>query len=137
MQYLTGVRGYRIFVLIIISSLLPVHGFAHDIEKLLFLVVDKDEVIASNTRLGRFDRLVLGPREKMVDYKVANAVAVVVTNRRFAAYGVLHGGWNSRRTQAGERLVSLEVADYSATVLTTDRILNYSGRTGAWSEAKR
>jgi len=72
-----------------------------------------------------------------VDYKVANAVAVVVTNRRFAAYGVLHGGWNSRRTRPEERLVSLEVADYSATVLTSDRILNYSGRSGAWSETKR
>ena len=137
MKRLTGMRGFSISVLMIIVCLLPAQADAHDIEKLLFLVVDQGEIIASNTRLGRFDRLVLGPREKVVEYKVANAVAVVVTNRRFAAYGVLHGGWNSRRTQAGERLVSLDVADYSATVLTSDRILNYSGRAGAWSEAKR
>lgn len=137
MQRLSGMRGCGIFVLMIVGCLLHAHAAAHDIEKLLFLVVDKDEVIASNTKLGRFDRLVLGPREKIVDYKVANAVAVVVTNRRFVAYGILHGGWNSRRTQPDERLVSLEVADYSATVLTSDRILNYSGRAGAWSETKR
>jgi hypothetical protein len=137
MQRLTGIRGYVIFVLMIVGLLLHAHAVAHNTEKMLFLVVDKDEVIASNTRLGRFDRLVLGPREKIVDYKVANAVAVVVTNRRFVAYGILHGGWNSRRAQPDEQLVSLEVADYSATVLTSDRILNYSGRAGAWSETKR
>ncbi|MBT8122152.1 MAG: hypothetical protein KJO10_06440 [Gammaproteobacteria bacterium] len=137
MQRLSGLRGYGIVFLLIVGCLLHTHAAAHDIEKLLFLVVDKDEVIASNTRLGRFDRLVLGPREKIVDYKVANAVAVVVTNRRFVAYGILHGGWNSRRAQPGERLVSLEVADFSATVLTSDRILNYSGRAGTWSETKR
>jgi hypothetical protein len=137
MQYLTGMRDYVILLAMFVGCLLPVHAAAHNIEKLLFLVVENGEVVASNTRLGRFDRLVLGPREKMVDYKVANAVAVVVTNRRFAAYGVLHGGWNSRRVQPGERLLSLEAADYSATVLTSDRILNYSGRTGAWSDTKR
>ena len=137
MKRLPGMLGFVISLLFIIICLLPAPAAAHDIEKLLFLVVDKDEVIASNTKLGRFDRLVLGPREKIVDYKVANAVAVVVTNRRFVAYGILHGGWNSRRAQPDERLVSLEVADYSATVLTSDRILNYSGRAGAWSETKR
>jgi hypothetical protein len=110
---------------------------AHDIEKQVFLVVDEDEVIASNTKLGRFDRLELGAKEKIQDYKVANAVAVVVTNRRFAAYGVLRGGWNSRRVRAGEQVESLDAADYSAILVTSDRILNYSGRTGVWSETKR
>lgn len=136
MQYSDGKRGYGIFLLIVACSL-AAQAAAHETEKLLFLVVDQGEIIASNARLGRFDRLVLAPREKLVDYKVANATAVVVTNRRFAAYGVLYGGWNSRRVHAGERLVSLEVADFSATVLTSDRILNYSGRSGAWSETKR
>ncbi len=137
MQRLTAMRGCGFVVLAVVGCLLQAQAVAHDTEKQLFLMVDKEEIIASNTRLGRFDRLVLGPREKIVDYKVANAVAVVVTNRRFVAYGILHGGWNSRRTQADERLVSLEVADYSATVVTSDRILNYSGRAGAWSETKR
>ena len=65
------------------------------------------------------------------------AVAVVVTNRRFAAYGVLHGGCNSRRAEPDETLVDLEVADFSATLVTNRRVLNYSGRSGAWSETHR
>ena len=132
-----GMRAPVLAGTLIMACLLSVQARAHDVEKELFLVVEKDELIASNTRLGRFDRLRLGPREKLVDYRVANAVAVVVTNRRFVAYGVLHGNWNSRRTIPGERLVSLETGGYSATLLTSERILNYSGRSGAWSATRR
>jgi hypothetical protein len=110
---------------------------ADEVEKVLFLIVDEDEVIASNTRAGRFDRLDLRAKEKIRDYKIANAVAVVVTNQRFAAYGVLTGGWQSIRREAQERVTSIEVADYSATVVTDDRILNFYGRSGAWSETRR
>lgn len=110
---------------------------ADEVEKVLFLVVDEDEVIASNARAGRFDRLDLRAKEKIRDYKVANAVAVVVTNQRFAAYGVLTGGWQSIRKEAQERVTSIEVADYSATLVTDDRILNFYGRSGAWSETRR
>jgi len=69
--------------------LLQTPSRADDVEKVLFLVVEHDEVIASNTLTGRFDRLELDAKEHIADYKVANAVAVVVTNQRFAAYGVL------------------------------------------------
>ena len=110
---------------------------ADEVEKLLFLVVEKDEVIASNTRLGRFDRLKMSAKEEILDHKSSNAVAVVVTNQRFAAYGVFQGDWNSRRLLAGEKLEALEVADYSATLVTSDRILNFYGRTSTWSETKR
>jgi hypothetical protein len=110
---------------------------AHDVEKMVFLVVDEDEVIASNTKLGRFDRLRLGAGETVKDYQVANAVAVVITNRRAVAYGVLRGGWNGRRISADEQVESVEVQDYSATLVTSDRILNYTSRTGVWSETKR
>jgi hypothetical protein len=79
----------------------------------------------------------LSAREKILDYKVSNAAAVVVTNQRFAAYGLFHGGWNSRRVHADEKIESLEVADYSATLVTSDRIMNFYGRTGTWSETKR
>jgi len=126
------------FVGLVIAGCLPVTWTAaHDIEKQLFLIVEKDEVIASNTMLGRFDQLKLKAREKMLDHRASGAVAVVVTNRRFAAYGVLHGAWNSRRTQAEEQVLSLEVADFSATLVTNQRILNFSGRRGAWSEISR
>ncbi len=137
MRSLHGMRTWVIAGLLISGCLLVMQAGAGDIEKMLFLVVDKDEVIASNTKLGRFDRLEMSAKEKILEYKTANAVAVVVTNQRFAAYGVFTGSWNSRRVQAGEKLEALEVADFSATLVTTDRILNFYGRTGTWSETKR
>jgi len=123
--------------LVVAGCLLQSQAGAGDVEKLLFLVVESDEVIASNTMLGRFDRLDMSAKEKILDYKVSNAVAVVVTNQRFVAYGVQPGSWKSRRIIAGEKPESLEVADYSATLVTSDRILNFYGRTGTWSETKR
>lgn len=124
-------------VLLMLAVLCVTPAGAHDVEKLVFLVVDEDEVIASNTKLGRFDRLRLGAGEIVKDHKVANAVAVVITNRRAVAYGVLRGGWNGRRISADEQVESVEVQDYSATLVTSDRILNYTSRTGVWSETKR
>lgn len=137
MQALEALRTWFVVTLVISACLCVPQAGAGDIEKLLFLVVDKDEVIASNTRLGRFDRLEMSAKERILEYKTANAVAVVVTNQRFVAYGVFTGSWNSRRVQAGEKLEALEVADYSATLVTSDRILNFYGRTGTWSETKR
>ncbi|HHH45053.1 MAG TPA: hypothetical protein ENK49_13020 [Gammaproteobacteria bacterium] len=110
---------------------------ADEVEKVLFLVVEKDDVIASNTRSGRFDRLDLQAKERIRDYKVSNAVAVVVTNQRLVAYGVQAGGWQATRIEAGERVERIEVEDYSATVVTNDRILNFYGRSGAWSHVRR
>ena len=64
---------------------------ADEVEKVLFLVVEPDEVIASNTQAGRFDSLSLNAKERIHDYQVGNGVAIVVTNQRFAGYGVLAG----------------------------------------------
>ena len=122
-------------LLLMISVMLTVQ--AGDVEKVLFLVVEKDEVIASNTRAGRFDRLDLQAKERVRDYKVSNAVAVVVTNQRLVAYGVVSGGWQGTRMEAGERVERIEVEDYSATVVTNDRVLNFYGRSGAWSHTRR
>lgn len=124
---------------IAIIALLAVQnrGYADEVEKSLFLVVESGEVIASNTLLGRFDPLKLDAKETIVDYKVANAVAVVITNQRFAAYGVLSGGWQILRREAGEKSESLQAEDYAATVITDDRILNFNGRTGAWHQLRR
>ena len=132
-------RGAKtaIGILILTLSAQSFQACADEVEKVLFLVFESGEVIASNTRTGRFDRLKLHAKEHILDYQVANATAVVITNRRFAAYGVLFGGWQSKRIKAGEKQQSLEVADYSATLVTSDRILNFSGRSGAWSETRR
>jgi len=118
-----------------ISMMFPVQ--ASDVEKVLFLVVEKDEIIASNTLAGRFDRLNLQAKEKVRDYQVSNAVAVVVTNQRLVAYGALAGGWRGTRLLAGEKVEQVEAVDYSVTVVTNDRILNFYGRSGAWSNTRR
>jgi hypothetical protein len=118
-------------------SLIACNALAGNVEKTVFLVVEEDGVVVSNTLLGRFDHLELQAKEKLLEYKADAAVAVVVTNQRFAAYGATTGGWRTRRVRAGERFESMELADYSATVVTNDRILNFYGRTGVWSETKR
>jgi hypothetical protein len=126
---------YTYLFSLLLCSVFP--ASADEVEKVLFLVVEAGEVIASNTQAGRFDSLPLSAKERIIDYKVGNAVAVVVTNQRFAAYGVLPGGWQSLRREAGEEAVSIEVEDYSAQVLTNDRVLGFYGRTGAWTQTRR
>lgn len=129
----------RLLRVVLVSILFAAHatGGADEVEKTLFLVVESDGVIASNTLVGRLDRLTLDAKEKILEYKVANAVAVVVTNQRFVAYGVLSGGWQSLRREAGEEAESLQAEDYSATVVTDDRVLNFNGRSGAWHQLRR
>lgn len=122
-------------LLIGVSCALPLH--ADDVEKVLFIIVEKDDVIASNTRFGRFDRLKLNAKERIKEYKVDKAVAVVVTNQRYIAYGVVPGSWQSVRVRAQEETESIQVEDYSATIVTSDRVLNFYGRTGAWNEIRR
>ena len=124
--------------LLLVVLLLPLSPVAADVvEKVLFLVIEKDEIIASNAKTGRFDRLELRAKERIVEYKLANAVAVVETNQRYAAYGVFTGQWQSIRLIAQEKTESVQAEDFSATVVTSDRILNFSGRSGAWSETRR
>lgn len=110
---------------------------ADDVEKVLFLVVEDSEIVASNALTGRIDRLELHAKERVVEYEVANAVAVVITNQRYAAYSVPYGAWQSLGVRAQEEVESVQAVDYSATVVTTDRILNFSGRRGSWTEARR
>jgi len=131
--------------IIVISRMLSIVLFvlsmtavqADEVERVLFLVIESSEVIASNTRSGTFDSLKLKAKERIETHEAGSAVAVVVTNQRFAAYGVVAGGWQSVRREAGEKTESIQVEDYSATVVTSDRILNFYGRTGAWNQVHR
>lgn len=123
--------------LLCLSLLVSTPLYADDVEKVLFLVIERSEVIASNTQAGRFDSLPLSAKERIETYEVGNGVAVVVTNQRYAAYGVLAGGWQSLRREAREKIDSIQVEDYSATLVTNDRILNFYGRTGAWNQVRR
>lgn len=133
----TGKAALLLLAVSLAGSGLTTAARADEVEKVLFLVVEKGEVVASNTRAGRFDRLKLHAKERVRDYKEANATAVVVTNQRLAGYGVLAGGWQSMRLRAGEKVESMQVEDYSATVVTSDRLLNFYGRSGTWSETRR
>jgi len=110
---------------------------ANEVEKVLFLVIENNEIVASNALSGRFERLKLGAKEKVLKYKVANAVAVVVTNHRYVAYGVITGGWQSIKFKAQEKNELIQVEDYSANVVTSKRILNFNGRRGNWTETRR
>ena len=132
-----AVAWFKLVCGVLLGVVLALPVYADEVEKVLFLVVEKDEVIASNTKAGRFDRLNLHAKERIRDYMVANAVAVVVTNQRYAAYGVLSGGWQSVKLIAQEKTESIQVEDYSATIVSSERILNFYGRSGAWNEARR
>lgn len=108
-----------------------------DVLKTIFLVSEDDRVVAANADTGQFFELELHAKETVEHSHVANAVAVLITNQRFAAIGAFPGGWRSIRREADEAFISAEAAGYSALVLTTDRILSFSGRNGSWSSKDR
>ncbi len=126
-----------IFVILSLGFLICTPLRASDVEKVLYLIIENNEIVASNTLSGRFERLKLGAKEKIVEHKVADAVAVVETSQRYSAYGVLSGGWKSIKLRAQENTVSIQVEDFSANVVTSDRILNFNGRNGVWKETRR
>jgi len=132
-----SVHPYRRLLHLLLLCL-PLGGFAGDVvEKTLFLVTEPDRVIAANADTGQFFAFDLHAKEKVEHSHVANAVAVLVTNQRFAAVGAFPGGWSSIRRKADETFISAEASGYSALVVTSDRILSFSGRNGSWSYTDR
>jgi hypothetical protein len=114
-----------------------ISGADQEVEKTIFMVDESDRVVAVNAETGQFFDLVLSAKERIQDRIVANAVAILVTNQRFAGVSDYPSGWSSLRRKAGEKVVSAEAADHSALVVTSDRILVFNGKTGAWSEKRR
>ena len=108
-----------------------------EVEKAIFLFNDGDTLTAGNAQSGQFFELELSAKEKLIEQFVANGVAIVVTNQRFAGIGTFSGGWNSLRRIAGEDFLSAEVRDLSAMLVTSDRLLTYYGRSGAWAQTRR
>ena len=77
------------------------------------------------------------PRQERVrEQKVGEAVAIVVTNQRIIAYGVL-SGWVSMDRIANETIQSVSAEDYAGLIVTDQRMLNFNGETGVWAEQKR
>jgi hypothetical protein len=105
--------------------------------KSIYLVVEDNRIVGTNTQLGIRDVLYLSAQERVLDMSVANGVAVVVTNQGYHGYGVFPSGWQSVRSIAGERLERLETEDLSALVVTNERILTYSATSGSWSWTRR
>jgi hypothetical protein len=106
------------------------------VPKQVYLVQDGNRIVASNVRLNRFDELKLGAQERVREQKVGEAVAIVVTNQRIVAYGVL-SGWVEMDRAANETVQSISAEDYGALIVTDLRMLNFNGETGIWAEQKR
>ena len=102
----------------------------------MHLITDSGRILASNVRLNRFDELKLEAQERVREQKVGEAVAVVITNQRFIAYGVL-SGWRSVDRSPNEQIESVSAEDYAALIVTTQRMLNFNGESGAWGEQRR
>lgn len=105
--------------------------------KSVFLVVEDRRVTAVNAETGQFFDLDISAKEVIDRHITAKAVAIVVTNQRFAGVGVWPSGWSSVRRMAGEKVVSVEAEDAAAVLVTSDRVLTFNGRTGAWAEKRR
>ena len=81
-------------------------------------MVDGAKLFASNVKLNRFDELKLDAQERVLDQKVGAAVAVVITNQRIAAYGVL-SGWRSVDRVRNEQIESITAEDFAGVIVTT------------------
>jgi len=127
--------GRLLLILLLIS---PMAVTADEVvAKTIFLVDESDRIVAANTATGQFFSLPIRAKEKIQQRYVANAVAILVTNQRFAGVGSYPSGWNSLRRIADEKVVSAEVVDRSALLVTSSRILTFNGDSGSWSETRR
>ena len=132
------VCGYFSYVLMLILLASTQAANAGEVvAKSIFLVDEEDHIVAANTVTGQFFRLTIHAKEKISQRYVANGVAILVTNQRFAGVGSYPSGWSSLRRMADEKVVSAEVVDKSALLVTSDRILTFNGDSGSWSETRR
>ena len=120
----------------IATTALYSHAQHANVPKQVHLVQDGNRILASNVRLNRFDELKLGAQERVREQRVGEAVAVVVTNQRIIAYGVL-SGWIPMDRVANEAIESVSAEDYAALIVTDRRMLNFNGETGIWAEQDR
>ena len=122
----------------IASAALPAYaqGSAGNVPKQVHLVLDGNRILASNVRLNRFDELKLAAQERVREQRVGEAIAVVVTNQRIIAYGVL-SGWRSVDRAPNETIQSISAQDFAGLIVTDQRMLNFNGESGVWAEQRR
>jgi hypothetical protein len=111
-------------------------GNANYVPKQVHLVADGSKLFASNVRLNRFDELKFTAQERVLDSQVGAAVAIVITNRRIAAYGV-RSGWRSLDRMPNERIERIAAEDYAGLIVTSERMVNFNGQSGVFAERKR
>jgi len=111
-------------------------GTVGNVPKQVHLVADSGRILASNVRLNRFDELKLQAQERVREQKVGEGVAVVITNQRLIAYGVL-SGWRSVDRSPNEQIESVSAEDYAVLIVTSQRMLNFNGESGVWGEQRR
>lgn len=129
----------RTSALLAVAALaLPVsaQGGGDYVAKQVHLVNDNGRLYASNIKLNRFDELKLDAQERVQDQQEGAGVAVVVTNQRIVAYGVL-SGWRSMNRMPNEQIESIMAEDYAGLIVTSVRMLNFNGETGVFAERKR
>jgi hypothetical protein len=120
-------------VAVLVGPLAAQSGY---VPKQVHLVTDNGKLFASNVKLNRFDELKLDAQERVLDSQVGAAVAVVITNQRIVAYGVL-SGWRSIDRMPNEQVESITAEDYAGVIVTSSRLLNFNGETGVWAAQKR
>jgi hypothetical protein len=118
------------------AAVAPVAAQNGYVPKQVHLVTDNGKLFASNVKLNRFDELKLDAQERVLDQQVGAAVAVVITNQRIVAYGVL-SGWRSIDRMPNEQIESITAEDYAGVIVTSSRLLNFNGETGVWAAQKR
>lgn len=111
--------------------LVPAAYSSDAIPKQVSLIVNGKRLVASNVRFSTFSETKLNAQEVIEDKAEGKGVVVVITNRRFIAYG-LTSGWSDLNTKAGEKVESLSVEDYAVFITTSMRHLNFNGETGVW-----
>jgi hypothetical protein len=131
---LTGLSRMLMLCLLVCTSAASAEGV---VAKTIFLVDEGDRIVAANTATGQFFSLSVHAKEKIQQRYVANGVAILVTNQRFAGVGSYPSGWSSLRRIADEKIENAEVVDKSALLVTSDRILTFNGDSGSWAETRR
>jgi hypothetical protein len=134
----TSARVVLCVAAVFAAAVLPAQAqnAAGNVPKQVHLVLDGNRILASNVRLNRFDELKLAAQERVREQQVGEAVAVVVTNQRIVAYGVL-SGWVSMDRTPNETIQSISAEDFAALIVTDRRMLNFNGETGVWAEQRR
>ena len=105
-------------------------------ERVAILLTDK-RVLSLDSVYGTLAIERFGPNEWVVATELAEAVAVVATNRRALGTAPRLRGFVAKNLTPREVPLSISATGNLATVLTARRLLTFRGNSGAWGERRR